>query len=621
VTLLAAVPVLVLCAGLLLELALSRVLSRSAKGWLAFIVAVAAFAASLLLLQPVLAGDVPRLTLFSWGPGVAFSFYVDGLSLLFTLMATGLGAAVLLYCVRYIEREEGGATRFYVLMIAFILAMVNLVCSENLLIMYFSWAMMGLCSYLLVAFWYRERDANFGSRKVLVYTHIPGFGFLLAVILLYVATGTFMWTSPAISAAFTTGIFLLILIAAMAKSAMFPLNTWLPSAMPAPTPVSSLLHAACYVKAGAYLIARTYAITPWQPSWSLLVMAIGSVAMIVGVFFALIQVDIKQLLAYHTISQLGYIIAALGLNTALGIAAGLFYLFTHALFKGTLFLCAGAVDQATGTRDMRKLGGLSRLMPHTTWIWLIATAAIIGVPLTNGFVAKWLVINASLESGAIIVAIIAWLVGIITAYSMLKATNMIFFGEIPEGVPRGSTSEAPRSMLIGMGIMGLLCLAFGIAPQIMLEWMIAPAVSALMHTMPLTVSWYGVQTAMGGVAFTAVALIVVSALAIGAVVAFGLFRAARWPRPREVNVFTGGMPLPRTGERVGPEDFVHEAEMTFHPLFVATNPDPAYGALWNALKGLSGVFARHVTLTEKRYPLVATLVMGAAVAALILTGG
>jgi multicomponent K+:H+ antiporter subunit A len=616
-TLLAAVPVLVLCAGILLELALGRVLSRAAKGWLAFISAVAAFAASLLFVPAFLAGGALRFTLFSWGPGMAFSYYIDGLSLLFMLMATGIGAAVLLYSVRYIEREEGGALRFYVLMIAFILAMVNMVCSENLLIMYFSWAIMGLCSYFLVGFWYKEKDANFGSRKVLVYTHIPGYGLLAAVILLYVSTGTFLWTSPAISAAFTTGIFLLMLIAAMAKSAMFPLNTWLPAAMAAPTPVSALLHAACYVKAGAYLIARTYAIAPWHPSWSTLVMAIGSVAMVIGVLFALIQTDIKRLLAYHTISQIGYIIAALGLNTALGIAAGLFYLFTHALFKGTLFLCAGAVDQATGTRDMRKLGGLARLMPHTTWIWLVATAAIIGVPLTNGFVAKWLVITASLESGAIIVAIIAWLVGILTAYSMLKATNMMFFGELPESISGAAASEAPPSMLIGMGIMGVFCLVFGIAPQIMLEWMIAPAVSALSRTMPLTLSWFGVQTAMGGVAFTAVALIVVSALFIGAAVAFGLSRAARWPRPREVNVFTGGMPIPRAGERVGPEDFVHEAEATFQPVFAATDPDPAYGAIWNALKKSAWLLARPITLTEQRYPLLATLAVGVVVTATI----
>ncbi len=616
-TLLAVVPILILGAGILLEFLLGHVLSRTAKGWLALLSSLGAFAVSLLFVPTILAGGVLTFTLYSWGPGVTFSYYIDGLSLLFLLMATGLGAAVLLYSVRYIEREEGDATRFYVLMIAFILAMVNMVSSENLLILYFSWALMGLCSYFLVAFWYKEKDANFGSRKVLIYTHVPGYALLVAVILLYLSTGTFQWTSPAISAAFTTGIFLLMLIAAIAKSAMFPLNTWLPAAMAAPTPVSSLLHAACYVKAGAYLIARIYAIVPWHPSWSLLVMAIGSAAMIIGVLFALIQIDVKRLLAYHTISQLGYIIAALGLNTGLGITAGLFYLFAHALFKGTLFLCAGAVDQATGTRDMRKLGGLAGLMPHTTWIWVVATAAIIGVPLTNGFVAKWLVISASLESGAIIVAIIAWLVGIVTAYSMLKATNMMFFGDLPEGISRENTSEAPLSMLIGMGVMGVLCLVFGIVPQIMLEWIIAPAVSSLSLAVPISLTLFGVQTSMGGVAFTGVALIVVSSVLIGAAVAFGLSRVAKWPRPREVNVFTGGMPLPHAGERVGPEDFVHEAEVTFHPFYIATDPDPAYHAIWNALEKSARTIARPVTFIEQRCPLLATLIIGLVITAVL----
>ena len=359
-------PLGVLGVGILLQLGLSRVLSPKGKGWLAFLSGLFALASVLALLPSINQGEAVKGTFFIWDQNVPFQFYLDGLSLVFALMATGIGSAILLYCIDYMAHEKDGVTRFYVLMLTFIAGLVSLVSSANLLLVYFSWELIGLCSYFLVGFWYRQTEAANGARKVLVMTHIPGYGLLVAILLLYHQSGTFLWTDPAVGAAFTSGIFALMLVAAMAKSVMFPLHTWIPEAMNAPTPVSALLHSACYVKAGVYLIARMYSLAAWPHAWNDVVLALGCATILVGALFALVQTDLKRLLAFSTISQLGYIITGLGLGTNLGLAAGLFYCLSHGLFKGTLFLCAGAVQHATGTRDMRRLGGLAARMPHTT---------------------------------------------------------------------------------------------------------------------------------------------------------------------------------------------------------------------------------------------------------------
>jgi len=421
-------PTSILFVGGLLEIVLARVLSRATKGWLAFLASVLALVAVFALMPAIIHGDVLTASLFDWDAGNALVYRVDGLSVLFMLLGAGMGSAILLYSVGYMEEEEEGVTRFYVLMLVFIAGFVMLACSANLLIVYFSWELIGLCSYFLVGFWYKQQVAADGARKVLIITHIAGYGLLAAIMLLYVRTGTFVWTDPAVAPAFSGGIVLMMIVAAMAKSVMYPLHTWIPEAMNAPTPVSALLHSACYVKAGAYLIARMYSIGPWHETFGNLLLVIGCVTMLVGVIFALAQTDLKRLLAFHTVSQLGYVVTGLALGTSLGVAAGLFYAASHALFKGTLFMCAGAVQRATGTRDMRKLGGLASRMPVTTLVWLVSAAAIAGVPLTNGFVAKWLLFDAALEAKQAVVVVIAWAVSVLTAFSFLKATVGVFYG-------------------------------------------------------------------------------------------------------------------------------------------------------------------------------------------------
>lgn len=609
----ATLPILILLTGALVQLLVGHIESARLKGWLAFAAGLGALAAVVAGVPSIWQGQPLTAGPFLWDQGVPILYHVDGLSLIFALMATGIGAAILLYCVRYMEHEPQGVTRFYALMLVFIAGLVNLVASANLLLAYLSWEVVGLCSYFLVGFWYKSTAAANGARKVLLMTHLPGYGLLIAILLLYSQSGTFLWTDPALSAAFTAGIFGLMLLAAMAKSVMVPLHTWIPEAMNAPTPVSALLHSACYVKAGVYLIARIYAITPWQPSWNTVVLGVGCATMLVGALFALAQTDLKRLLAFSTISQLGYIITGLGLGTGLGVAAGLFYCLSHGLFKGTLFLCAGSVQHAAGTRDMRQLGGLAAKMPHTAKIWLVAAAAIIGVPLTNGFVAKWLLLDAALEAGAGLVVIVAWLVSVFTAFYMLKATVGVFYGELPAALAEKHVHEAAPSMLAGKGFLAGLALLFGIAPQLLMQPVVAPAVRDLGFEWQVGLSWLGVQTGSAGMQVTLGAAVVLLGLLAG----WAVFRLTRAPKTHAIGLFTGGEPLAAAGDSVGVADFASLAETAFEPVFAATDPDPLYLKLWAGLKKLAGQFDNIFTPLGEGHPLLASLLLALVVLALV----
>jgi len=600
---LAGFSLIALFGGIITQLLLGKVLKARVKGWLAFLFGIMALIGIIGLAPAIIAGQKIELNLLPWQAESSFSLYFDGLSLLFGLMATGIGSAILYYCIDYMSHESN-TTRFYALMLTFIAGLIGLVSAHNLLMVYLCWEIIGLCSYFLVGFWYKENAAVTGARKVLVMTHIPGYALLIAILLLYKGSGTFVWTDPALAAQFNTGIFILILIAAMAKSVMFPLHTWIPEAMNAPTPVSALLHSACYVKAGVYLVARMFSITPWQPSWNVILMAIGCATMIVGALYALVQTDLKRLLAYSTISQLGYIMTAFGLGTPFGLLAGAFYVFSHGLFKGTLFLCAGAVQHAAGTRDMRNLGGLASRMPGTTLIWIIAAASIIGVPLTNGFIAKWLLFDAALQSGAWSVVIIAWVVSSFTAFYILKATVGVFFGEPSKEIKDRVVKDASPRMLAGMGVLAAASLFFGIAPQYLIQWVAGPAVVAMNAQVPTTVSFIGLQVNSSGAPITAGAVLAISVLLIVATIFM-----IRKPNPNGVSSFTGGDPLP-DGNTLSVLDFSEFAETTFDPAIRLLNPDPVYMWIWRAIGWLSRVAKNITAVLEKK---VALLIIGAAI--------
>lgn len=610
------IPMGALLAGVSILLIAGKALTTRVKGWLATLCGLAAMVATLALLPQVIRNGAIEWTLFNWDAGIAFTYHVDGLSMVFALMATVIGTAILLYCIPYMSHEEG-TTRFYALMLTFIAGLVNLVFSANLLVAYVSWEIIGLCSYFLVGFWYKQAAAARGARKVLVMTHVAGYGFLIGILVLATRSGSLLWTDPAVGAAFSTGIFLLILVAAMAKSVLFPLNTWIPEAMNAPTPVSALLHSACYVKAGVYLIARLYSLqNPWGTGLNTLVLVIGALTMLVGAFFALAQTDLKRLLAYSTISQIGHIIIGLALGTPLGVAAGIFYVINHGLFKGTLFLCAGAVQHETGTRDMRKLGGLSNRMPVTTLFWLIAAGAIVGIPLGNGFVAKWLLLDSALDAGNYAIVLVTWLTSVVTSFYMLKATVSTFFGQLPKELEQKQVHEVAPAMRVGMGVLAALCLAFGIAPQILISNVVVPAVRSLGFENILQVSWLGVHTGTAGISVTLGALVLLVAILLGALV----FWVARPRTARVANVFTGGDPLVRADDTVSSTDFTDLVEEAIAPVYKLTDPDPLYLLIWRGIQSVAAWLDGFASRLGEARPLIATVVMVILVAAAIWLG-
>jgi multicomponent Na+:H+ antiporter subunit A len=361
-----------------------------------------------------------------------------------------------------------------------------------------------------------------------------------------------------------------------------------------------------------------YSFSAWKPEWNTVVLALGCLTMVVGALFALSQTDLKRLLAYSTISQLGYIITGLGLGTPAGIAAGLFYCLSHGLFKATLFLGAGAVQHETGTRDMRELGGLARRMPGTHAIWLIATAAIVGVPLTNGFVAKWLLYAAALDAGQAVVVLVAWLVSTFTAFYILKATVSVFYGDLPDTLRlrERPINDAPPAMLAGMGALAGLIVIFGAAPQILMKWVVAPAAQALGMAWQGTVTWLGLQTRSVSLPVTAGAGMTLLAALVGWAF-YGLIRnnsTASRKGDRGVQVFTGGDPLPE-GDRVGSVDFSELAGSTIGPVYRYLDPDPVYVGVWRMARSagqklvqVAAGLERHALLTS----LVAIIVLAAA---------
>lgn len=281
-----------LLAGVALQLLAARILTSRAKGLLALVCCLPSFAAVAATFFRVHQSGAIDFTLLPWDGPSAMVFHVDALSLMFAAMGTGLGSIVLLYSIGYMAHDRA-ATRFYALMLTFVCGMVGMVYSANLFLLYLCWEAMGLCSFMLVGFWYEKKESVAGARRVLLMTHLAGYGLLAAILLIYHRTGSALWTGAGVAQAFTGGVFTLMFVALLAKSVQFPLHAWIPEAMNAPTPVSALLHAACYVKAGVYLAARMHCFNQWPAWWSFAMIWIGTITMVVGVAYAMVQHDPK----------------------------------------------------------------------------------------------------------------------------------------------------------------------------------------------------------------------------------------------------------------------------------------------------------------------------------------
>ena len=320
---------------------------------------------------------------------------------------------------------------YYFLVLFFIGAMIGLVLSGNLLFTFFFWEITALCSYGLISFYNDDPKAVAGGMKALIITQVGGVGLLVGTLIAYSTLGSFQISdllekASTIPAASLSLIAFSFLIAAAAKSAQFPFHTWLPEAMEAPTPISALIHAATMVNAGIYLLARFYPAFAEVPAWTMSVLLVGLVSALIAAVSALIATDLKRALAYSTVSQLGYMVYAIGAG---GVLASQFHLLSHAVFKALLFLAAGSVIHSVGTRDMRRMGGLGERMPFVRNVFIVGALALAGVPILNGFWSKELILEIGLEHSPI------WAYGLmlvgagLTAYYTLRMVWLVFFGK------------------------------------------------------------------------------------------------------------------------------------------------------------------------------------------------
>ena len=605
--------------GALLQILVAKLCSARTKGILAALTClppVLAVAATLRLVQT---GQAIELNLFKWDGPLALVLHVDALSVLFALMGTLIGGCVMLYSIGYMAHEKS-ATRFYASMLIFIGGFVGLVYSANLFIFYLCWELIGLCSFSLVGFWYTNREAVAGARKVLLMTHIAGYGLLAAILLIYQRTGSALWTDPAVAHSFTGGVFILMLVALIAKSVQVPLHTWIPEAMAAPTPVSALLHAACYVKAGVYLAARMHSFGVWPAAWGGSLIWVGTITMAVGVMYAMVQTDLKRMLAYSTVSQIGYMMLGLGIGTPLAITAGLLHCLNHGFFKGGLFLTAGSVQHAAGTRDMNQLGGLAQKMPRTTLSWLIGVGSMMGIPLMSGFASKWMLYAAALQAGWAVPAMVAWAVSLGTVFLGAKATSAVFLG--PTTKATENAHESPPTMVWGMGVLAAGSIILGVAPQLPVNYILNPILSALGLGLGVHVTWLGMSADAGS--FSTVGGLVLALVSV--VLGGAIYAIAYVARPATAGggaalagagggVFTGGEPLSDQG-RLTAGDFSEIFLENWHTFFRWTNVDRAYLAVWSGLQAASRVVGLAVSWMERNAPALVVL-LAAAVFALV----
>ena len=399
---------------------------------------------------------------------VDFALQVDQLTIVMLLTVTFVGTLIHIYSTGYMA-HEGGYYRFFSYLNLFMFFMLTLVLAANVVVMFVGWEGVGLCSYLLIGFWFLKQSAISAGKKAFIVTRIGDFGFTVGILLLFwtfhsIDFGTVfkaaagMQPDTMAQAGVLTTICLLLFTGAIGKSAQLPLYVWLPDAMEGPTPVSALIHAATMVTAGVYMVARMHPLFSRAPIAMLVVAIVGALTAFYSATIGLVQTDIKKVLAYSTVSQLGYMFLACGVGAY---AAGIFHLMTHAFFKGLLFLCAGSVIHAMGgEQDMRKMGGLRKLIPVTFWTMFIATFAISGVPGFAGFFSKDEILEAAQHSNVPL-----WLLGLVaaglTSFYMFRLIFLTFFGEQKFDEHKVHVHESPRNMTIPLMILAFLSIFGG----------------------------------------------------------------------------------------------------------------------------------------------------------------
>ncbi|HJW35666.1 MAG TPA: NADH-quinone oxidoreductase subunit L [Actinomycetes bacterium] len=470
---------------------------RALAGWIATMAVAAAFAIAVAALFELLSLPSEERTQilrgYEWFASgdlrVAFDLRWDPLSATMALVVTGVSSLIHLYSIGYMEHDERRET-FFSWLNLFVASMLVLVLAQNFVVMFLGWEGVGLCSYLLVGFWFNRRllvvnplgrlvdgepDDTYevwappAAKKAFLANRIGDVGFLLAMFLIFATTGSLDFDvvfgeAGALAAGTATAIALLLFLACTGKSAQFPLYVWLPDAMAGPTPVSALIHAATMVTAGVFLVARTHTLFEASGTAQTVVVLVGAGTALLAAVIAIGQDDIKKILAFSTVSQLGYMFIGVGLGP-IGYVAGMFHLVTHATFKAQLFLGAGSVMHGNDDdTDIKHFGGLRSAMPITFWTTMAAWAAIVGVPFTSGFYSKDQVLAALFEQGG--VGLLAWVIGVftagLTAFYMSRYVFLTFFGERrwPEG---RHPHESPPVMTVPLIVLAALALVAGFA--------------------------------------------------------------------------------------------------------------------------------------------------------------
>jgi multicomponent K+:H+ antiporter subunit A len=465
---------------------------RSGRSACAVAAGLPPLAALVLLLSQqsaVFAGELLTVKL-DWLPQIGFnlSLRLDGLAFLFALLILGIGLLVILYARYYLSKKEPMG-RFFAYMLLFMGSMLGVVLSENLLLMLVFWELTSLTSFLLIGFWSSRSDARKGARMALAVTGGGGLALFAGILLIGHIVGSFELTQVLAAGdliradALYPLALVLVLLGVFTKSAQFPFHFWLPHAMAAPTPVSAYLHSATMVKAGVFLLARLYPALADSEWWFYLVSITGLVTLLVGAGMALFQHDLKGLLAYSTISHLGLITMLFGLNSPLATVAAVFHIINHATFKASLFMAAGIIDHETGSRDMRRINGMWKYMPHTALLAMVAASAMAGVPLLNGFLSKEMFFSETLDlhllgSFSWLLPAAATLGGIFSVAYSVRFIHDVFFNGEPINLPKFPPHEPPRYMKVPVEILVFLCLLVGIVPAYTVAPLLAAAAAA-----------------------------------------------------------------------------------------------------------------------------------------------
>ncbi len=448
--------------------------ARNTESTLAGLIALTCAVQVALLFPEVAEGGVLRQDI-AWLPALGLNLVVrmDGFAWMFCMLVLGIGSLVVLYA-RYYMSPADPVPRFFAFLLAFMGAMMGVVLSGNLIQLAFFWELTSLFSFLLIGYWHHRKDARRGARMALTVTGTGGLAMLAGLLVLGHIVGSYDLDHVLAAAEqvrahplYLTAL-VLVLRGALTKSAQFPFHFWLPRAMAAPTPVSAYLHSATMVKAGVFLLARLWPVLGGTEPWFWIVGGAGLVTLLLGGYAAMFQNDLKGLLAYSTISHLGLITLLLGLNSPLAAVAAVFHIMNHATFKASLFMAAGIVDHESGTRDIRRLSGLRQMMPITATLAMVASAAMAGVPLLNGFLSKEMFFAETvfMDTASIarwVLPVAATVAGMFSVAYSLRFTVDVFFGPPATDLPH-TPHEPPRWMRVPVELLVLTCLLVGVLP-------------------------------------------------------------------------------------------------------------------------------------------------------------